>query len=114
MWRRSSFCLVVGCGPAICANSSASAVRPSNCRRLPRAFLRNWPPMYVYDAFDRALVTQRAAEFPDQVARRLSGELREEEFKPLRLLNGVYLQLHAYMLRTAIPYGNLSSEQMSM
>jgi sulfite reductase (NADPH) hemoprotein beta-component len=70
--------------------------------------------MYVYDAFDRTLVTERAAEFRDQVARRLSGELSEEEFKPLRLLNGVYLQLHAYMLRTAIPYGTLSSAQLRM
>jgi sulfite reductase (NADPH) hemoprotein beta-component len=70
--------------------------------------------MYVYDAFDRTLVTERVAEFRDQVARRLSGELTEEEFKPLRLMNGVYLQLHAYMLRIAIPYGTLSSEQMRM
>jgi len=70
--------------------------------------------MYVYDAFDRTLVNERVAEFRDQVARRLSGELSEEEFKPLRLMNGVYLQLHAYMLRTAIPYGTLSSEQMRM
>ena len=70
--------------------------------------------MYVYDAFDRTLVTERVAEFRDQVARRLSGELTEEEFKPLRLMNGVYLQLHAYMLRTAIPYGTLSSEQLRM
>jgi sulfite reductase (NADPH) hemoprotein beta-component len=70
--------------------------------------------MYVYDAFDRTLVTERVAEFRDQVARRLSGALTEEEFKPLRLMNGVYLQLHAYMLRIAIPYGTLSSEQMRM
>src|SRR5277367_2844968 len=70
--------------------------------------------MYIYDAFDRTLVTERVAEFRDQVARRLSGELTEEEFKPLRLMNGVYLQLHAYMLRTAIPYGTLSSEQLRM
>jgi sulfite reductase (NADPH) hemoprotein beta-component len=70
--------------------------------------------MYVYDAFDRTLVAERVAEFRDQVARRLSGALSEEEFKPLRLLNGVYLQLHAYMLRIAIPYGTLSSEQMRM
>ena len=68
--------------------------------------------MYVYDAFDRTLVTERVAEFRDQVARRLSGELTEEEFKPLRLMNGVYLQLHAYMLRIAIPYGTLSSQQL--
>ena len=70
--------------------------------------------MYVYDAFDRTLVTERVDEFRDQVVRRLSGELTEEEFKPLRLMNGVYLQLHAYMLRIAIPYGTLSSEQMRM
>jgi sulfite reductase (NADPH) hemoprotein beta-component len=70
--------------------------------------------MYVYDAFDRTLVNERVGEFRDQVARRLSGELTEEEFKPLRLMNGVYLQLHAYMLRIAIPYGTLSSEQMRM
>jgi len=70
--------------------------------------------MYVYDAFDRTLVNERVAEFRDQVARRLSGELTEEEFKPLRLMNGVYLQLHAYMLRTAIPYGTLSSAQLRM
>jgi sulfite reductase (NADPH) hemoprotein beta-component len=70
--------------------------------------------MYVYDAFDRTLVAERVVEFRDQVARRLSGELTEEEFKPLRLMNGVYLQLHAYMLRIAIPYGTLSSEQMRM
>src|SRR3954468_22832216 len=68
--------------------------------------------MYVYDDFDRTLVDERVAEFRDQVARRLSGELTEEEFKPLRLMNGVYLQLHAYMLRIAIPYGTLSSDQL--
>ncbi len=68
--------------------------------------------MYLYDDFDRTLVAERVAEFRDQVARRLAGELSEEEFKPLRLMNGVYLQLHAYMLRIAIPYGTLSSDQM--
>src|SRR3981189_3177579 len=70
--------------------------------------------MYLYDDLDRTLVTERAAEFRDQVARRLSGKLTEDEFKPLRLMNGVYLQLHAYMLRIAIPYGSLSSQQMRM
>jgi sulfite reductase (NADPH) hemoprotein beta-component len=70
--------------------------------------------MYIYDDFDRTLVGERVREFRDQVARRLSGQLTEEEFKPLRLMNGVYLQLHAYMLRIAIPYGTLSSEQMRM
>ena len=68
--------------------------------------------MYRYDEFDRQLVDERVSEFRDQVARRLSGELTEEEFKPLRLMNGVYLQLHAYMLRVAIPYGSLSSDQL--
>jgi sulfite reductase (NADPH) hemoprotein beta-component len=68
--------------------------------------------MYIYDEFDRAVVAERVAEFRDQVQRRLSGALTEDEFKPLRLMNGVYLQLHAYMLRVAIPYGSLSSDQM--
>lgn len=68
--------------------------------------------MYAYDEFDRTLVNERVAEFRDQVARRLSGELTEDEFKTLRLMNGVYLQLHAYMLRIAIPYGTLSSKQL--
>ena len=68
--------------------------------------------MYRYDEFDHAFVRQRIAQFRDQVARRLTGELSEDEFKPLRLMNGVYLQLHAYMLRVAIPYGTLSSHQM--
>ncbi len=68
--------------------------------------------MYVYDEFDRTFIVERAAQFRDQVARRLAGELTEDEFKPLRLMNGVYLQLHAYMLRIAIPYGTLSSNQL--
>jgi len=68
--------------------------------------------MYLYDEFDRAVVAERVAEFRDQVERRLSGALTEDEFKPLRLMNGVYLQLHAYMLRVAIPYGSLSSDQL--
>jgi len=68
--------------------------------------------MYRYDEFDHALVRERVAEFSDQVARRASGALTEDEFKPLRLMNGLYLQLHAYMLRCAVPYGILSSHQM--
>jgi sulfite reductase (NADPH) hemoprotein beta-component len=68
--------------------------------------------MYRYDQFDAAFVRERVAEFADQVARRLDGSLTEEQFKPLRLMNGVYLQLHAYMLRVAIPYGTLSARQM--
>ncbi|MBV9836119.1 MAG: nitrite/sulfite reductase [Alphaproteobacteria bacterium] len=70
--------------------------------------------MYTYDEHDRTFVAERVAQFRDQVNRRLSGELTEEQFKPLRLTNGLYLQLHAYMLRVAIPYGTLSSKQMRM
>ncbi len=68
--------------------------------------------MYRYDEFDERFVRERVAQFRDQVARRLDGSLTEDEFKPLRLKNGVYLQLHAYMLRIAIPYGTLSSKQL--
>ena len=67
---------------------------------------------YRYDAYDRTLVSERVEQFRDQVRRRLAGELTEEQFKPLRLHNGLYLQLHAYMLRIAIPYGTLSSRQL--
>ncbi|OLP61402.1 sulfite reductase [Xaviernesmea oryzae] len=70
--------------------------------------------MYRYDEFDHAFVSERVAQFRDQVGRRLSGELAEDAFKPLRLMNGVYLQLHAYMLRVAIPYGTLNSRQLRM
>ncbi|MFI4986357.1 MAG: nitrite/sulfite reductase [Alphaproteobacteria bacterium] len=68
--------------------------------------------MYRYDEFDQRLVEERVAQFRDQVARRLAGELSEDEFKPLRLMNGLYLQLHSYMLRVAIPYGVLSTAQL--
>ncbi len=68
--------------------------------------------MYRYSDFDADFVARRNAQFRAQVARRLSGALTEEEFKPLRLMNGVYLQLHAYMLRVAIPYGTLRAAQM--
>ena len=70
--------------------------------------------MYRYDEYDQAIVDARVDEFRDQVQRRLSGELTEDQFKPLRLMNGLYLQLHAYMLRVAVPYGTLSSRQMRM
>ena len=70
--------------------------------------------MYQYDQFDQAFVTARSQEFRAQVNRRIVGELSEDEFKPLRLQNGVYLQLHAYMLRIAIPYGELRSDQLRM
>ncbi|MCM2331233.1 MAG: nitrite/sulfite reductase [Pseudomonas sagittaria] len=68
--------------------------------------------MYQYDEYDRALVLERVAQFRDQIGRRLNDELSEEEFLPLRLQNGLYLQKHAYMLRVAIPYGTLSSAQL--
>jgi sulfite reductase (NADPH) hemoprotein beta-component len=68
--------------------------------------------MYRYDEFDHAFVNERVAEFRDQVERRLAGQLTEEEFRPLRLRNGLYLQLHAYMLRIAVPYGVLSPRQL--
>jgi sulfite reductase (NADPH) hemoprotein beta-component len=70
------------------------------------------PNMYRYDEFDARFVSERVEQFAGQVARRLSGELTEDQFKPLRLMNGLYLQLHAYMLRIAVPYGTLSSRQM--
>jgi sulfite reductase (NADPH) hemoprotein beta-component len=68
--------------------------------------------MYRYDEFDERFVRERVAQFSDQVQRRLSGSLTEDEFRPLRLQNGLYLQLHAYMLRIAIPYGSLRSRQL--
>jgi len=72
------------------------------------------PNMYRYDEFDARFVAERTAQFRTQVERRLKGELTEDQFKPLRLMNGLYLQLHAYMLRVAVPYGTLSSKQMRM
>ena len=70
--------------------------------------------MYQYDKYDQAMVDARVAEFRDQAKRRLEGKLTEDQFKPLRLMNGLYLQLHAYMLRVAVPYGTLSGAQMHM
>src|ERR1700685_4595804 len=113
MWRRFGSAATGALNRGICAKPSGREVLPSICRlsifRSPRGF-----DMYLYDQFDRTLVAERVAEFRDQVARRLSGALTEEEFKPLRLMNGVYVQLHAYMLRIAIPYGTLSSEKLRM
>src|SRR5262245_47606771 len=105
MWRRSRSSISASCR-AICGSASASPVPRSCCPGQPET------SMYVYDDFDWAFLKERAAEFRDQVRRRLSGELTEDEFKLLRLLNGVYLQLHAYMLRIGIPYGTMSSAQM--
>ncbi len=70
--------------------------------------------MYKYNYFDESFVRERVAQFRGQVARRVDGSLTEDEFKPLRLMNGLYLQLHAYMLRVAVPYGTLNSAQMDM
>ncbi|RJF85383.1 nitrite/sulfite reductase [Sphingomonas cavernae] len=70
--------------------------------------------MYQYDQYDQSIVDARVEEFRDQVKRRLSGAITEDQFKPLRLMNGLYLQLHAYMLRVAVPYGTLSSRQMHL
>ena len=70
--------------------------------------------MYRYDEFDAAFVKERVEQFRYQVERRLTGELNEDQFKPLRLMNGLYLQLHAYMLRIAVPYGTLSAKQLRM
>ncbi len=68
--------------------------------------------VYIYDQFDHTITRERVAEFSQQVVRRLIGELSEDQFRPLRLMNGLYLQLHAYMLRVAVPYGTLSSKQL--
>ncbi len=70
--------------------------------------------MYKYDNYDQSIVDARVAEFRDQVERRLAGEITEDQFKPMRLMNGLYLQLHAYMLRVAVPYGTMNAEQMHM
>lgn len=70
--------------------------------------------MYKYDQYDHSIVAARVEEFRDQVQRRLAGQITEDQFKPLRLMNGLYLQLHAYMLRVAVPYGTLDSRQMRM
>ena len=68
--------------------------------------------MYRYDEFDADMVRSRVEQFKSQVKRRLAGSLTEEQFRPLRLMNGLYLQLHAYMLRVAVPYGTLNAGQM--
>lgn len=70
--------------------------------------------MYKYDEYDHSIVASRVEEFRDQVNRRLAGQITEDQFKPLRLMNGLYLQLHAYMLRVAVPYGTMDSRQMHM
>src|SRR5205814_7285640 len=94
-----------------CARRSAPRASPSTPSPPTRCVMPD--TQYCrYDESDRALVVERVEQFRDQVRRRLAGELTEEQFKPLRLTNGLYLQLHAYMLRIAIPYGTLSSRQL--
>src|SRR6056297_3236328 len=93
--------------PPIFARISGAAARPTTATANKRSF-----PMYDYSEFDAAFVAERNRQFRQQVERRVSGALTEDEFKPLRLMNGLYLQLHAYMLRVAIPYGTLDSAKM--
>src|SRR3569833_121024 len=93
--------------------SAAEPERRSPDRRVCKP--KNWGPrMYQYDQYDLTIVDERVAQYADQVRRRLSGELSDEEFRPLRLQNGLYYQRHAYMHRIAIPYGNLRSDQLRM
>jgi len=68
--------------------------------------------MYQYDEYDQRIVDERVVQFADQTARFLAGELSEDEYRPLRLQNGLYIQRHAPMLRVAVPYGNLRSDQL--
>src|ERR1700723_4020543 len=97
---------------ATCVNTSDRRASPSIFRFRRRQIHQGHFIMYAYDELDRTLINERVSEFGDQVRRRLSGELTGDEFKMLRLQNGVYLQLHAYMFRVAIPYGTLSSKQL--
>src|SRR5215218_9687101 len=94
-----------------CARRSGPPGSPST-PSPPRRCVMPDTHFYRYDDYDRTLVGERVEQFRDQVRRRIAGELTEEQFKPLRLTNGLYLQLHAYMLRIAIPYGTLSSRQL--
>ena len=93
-----------------CQTGPRQAGRRHGRAALPRP--KEFERMYRYDEFDHQFVRDRTNQFRDQADRRLKGELTEDEFRPLRLMNGLYLQLHAYMLRVAIPYGTLSSKQM--
>jgi sulfite reductase (NADPH) hemoprotein beta-component len=99
-------------GPSVRADLPAGTWREGAAPPPPVLAGSPFAGIYKYDEYDRDFLRQRAAEFGDQVKRRLAGELSEDEFKPLRLMNGLYLQLHAYMLRIAIPYGVLSSAQL--
>lgn len=102
-------------GPSVRADLPAGVWREGDEDLPPLPSLASASPfagIYRYDEYDRDFLRQRARAFGAQVERRRKGELSEDEFKPLRLMNGVYLQLHAYMLRIAIPYGVLSATQL--
>ena len=101
-------------GPTNRLDLGKQARTPKCRRRRWRRNLGRTTTMYRYDEFDQEFVNARVAQFTDQVDRRLAGEITEDQFRPLRLMNGVYLQLHAYMLRIAIPYGTLSARQLRM
>src|SRR5919197_4106960 len=99
--------------PARASGSVQTTSRPSSrTRARGPARLQIELSMCRYDEFDATIVQERVQQFRGQVARRIAGELTEDEFRPLRLRNGLYLQLHAYMLRIAIPYGVLSPRQL--
>ncbi len=103
-------------GPSVRADLGTQAGRPARADVLPpppSELVRSpYAGIYRYDEYDRQFLRDRAAQFRQQVERRLAGELTEDEFKPLRLMNGLYLQLHGYMLRAALPYGVVSAAQM--
>src|SRR3954467_7159130 len=103
---------------ACCSSSSSPRVRPPICpwrrpsRSMPVSFTCSSRKMYIYDAIDQRLVDERVAQFRGQTQRFLEGKLAEDEFRALRLRNGLYIQRYAPMLRIAIPYGLLSSTQL--
>jgi sulfite reductase (NADPH) hemoprotein beta-component len=103
-------------GPSVRADLGTQADHPPRPDPLPPPPSQGSPSpsagIYRYDDYDRQFLRNRAAQFRRQVERRLSGELTEDEFKPFRLMNGLYLQLHGYMLRAALPYGVMSAAQL--
>src|SRR6185503_17687678 len=111
---RSKRCNCVAAKSIQTASANASVPRGRPHPAATSASTSDRTIMYRYDEFDAAFVKERTAQFRDQVHRRLAGEINEDQFRPLRLMNGLYLQLHAYMLRIAVPYGTLSSRQLRM
>src|SRR5690606_10972084 len=108
-WSASPSTGRAGSFPVIIASASVRSAPP--CAPISARRPKGSTAMYRYDEFDEAIVRDRIAQFRAQVARRLNGSLSEEEFVLIRQMNGLYLQLHAYMLRVAIPYGTLNSRQ---